>query len=363
MTAARLVIAVVVLALSLVPGTSWAHVRSSTGFSEIWEEGGKIRYKLSLEYELLAGTVGLGKQAIAASTNEERQTALAEGKDQIAGYIRPNLRLFLDGAECLGTVERTGVEWRQDIAYANIWITYACPGTPSGTYEMSYGVFLDVGAVVDDHTNVADYVLDGEQGRFVFDRSHRELAVGETGALAAAGRFVVLGVEHILAGLDHVLFIVALLIGASSFASLLKVGAAFTIAHSITLGLAVLGWVHVPAEIVEPLIALSIAYVAAENILGGKSWHRLLVVFGFGLLHGLGFASTLSFIDEINGRLLASLLTFNLGIELGQALIIVALFPALQLVRLYHWSNLAHVGATGVIGVLSLAWFFERLLV
>ena len=143
---------------------------------------------------------------------------------------------------------------------------------------------------------------------------------------------------------------------------MLKVAAAFTVAHSITLGLAALGWVNVPASIVEPLIALSIAYVAIEIVIGRESRHRLLVAFGFGLMHGLGFAESLSFTDSVSWRFLYTLLTFNIGIEFGQALIILAAFPALLLLRRLKWSRFVQVGTAGVIGAFGLIWFWQRLL-
>ena len=89
---------------------------------------------------------------------------------------------------------------------------------------------------------------------------------------------------------------------------------------------------------------------------------ELAVVFGFGLLHGLGFASSLGFTDELGGQLLASLFSFNVGIEVGQALIVAALFPALLLVRRMRWSPLAHAGATTVAAGFGFVWFVERLL-
>jgi hydrogenase/urease accessory protein HupE len=122
-----------------------------------------------------------------------------------------------------------------------------------------YGVFAEGGGVVDDHTSLVDYALGGESGRFVFDASHRDLDVGHSSALSTASRFVGLGAEHILRGLDHVLFVIALLLGATGLTGVLKVASAFTLAHSLTLALAVIGWVQVPGEVVEPLIALSIA--------------------------------------------------------------------------------------------------------
>jgi hypothetical protein len=142
----------------------------------------------------------------------------------------------------------------------------------------------------------------------------------------------------------------------------LKIATAFTAAHSLTLALGALGRVRVPPEVVEPLIALSIFYVAAENVFGGETRHRLGVVFAFGLLHGLGFAGTLTFTDGLGFDLLASLVSFNVGIELGQALLVAAVFPLLLLARRHRWSVPAHVAATSVAAALGLFWFAERML-
>lgn len=358
------VAAAVVLATAfspLPPPTAAAHTRSSTGFSEIRQAGSEVRYELALEYDVLAKATGLGASALDAPTDADRAAALREAETTVAGYLRPRLRVSLDGVACEGTLSGSSVERRERTAHARMSLTYACPGSGSGSYTVLYGVFAEGGGVVDDHTSLADYALGGERGRFVFDSAHRELVAGERGALSSTLRFVTLGTEHVLGGLDHVLFVIALLLGARGIVGVLKVATAFTLAHSVTLALAVRGWVEVPAEVVEPLIALSIAYVAAENIIGGQSRHRLAVVFGFGLVHGLGFASALSFTDDGGWPLLSSLLTFNLGVELGQALIIALLFPLLLVLRRFAWSSVAQIGTTAAIAVLGLVWFVERM--
>jgi hypothetical protein len=326
------------LVLLLIPaGASHAHVRSSAGYSDVRDGGGTVRYELSLETAVLDAAAGAG-------TPE--------------AYVLPLVQVFLDGVECDGTAERAGAASRDGRDHTRMLLTYDCPGSPGGAYEIRYGVFAD-GSVVDDHANVARYRLAGASGAFVFDGSHRELEAGEASLLDTAGRFVVIGIEHILLGIDHVLFLLALLLGARSLGLLVKLATAFTAAHSVTLALGALGWVNVPAEIVEPLIALSIAYVAADVMLGNDGRHRLPIVFGFGLLHGLGFAGSLSWSGDID---LAALATFNLGIELGQALIVLAVFPVLLLVRRLRWSPFAHAGAAACAGGFGLLWFFERLM-
>jgi hypothetical protein len=178
--------------------------------------------------------------------------------------------------------------------------------------------------------------------------------------------YVILGVEHIVPkGLDHILFVLGLFFFALHLRPMLWQVTTFTLAHTITLALASLGIVAVPATVVEPLIALSIAYVAAENVLGARlGWRRVAVVFGFGLLHGLGFASVLGDIGLNPARFTTGLIGFNVGVEIGQLLVIAA---ALVLVGLpfgrrpWYRSRIA-VPASVVIGLTGLYWTAERLL-
>ncbi len=136
--------------------------------------------------------------------------------------------------------------------------------------------------------------------------------------------YTLLGFTHILPkGLDHILFVLGIFLLSVHWRPLLYQVTAFTIAHSITLGLSLYGLISLPASIVEPLIALSIVYVAVENILVGelKPW-RVWVVFGFGLLHGLGFAGVLRELGLPAGEFLPALIAFNVGVELGQLTVI-----------------------------------------
>lgn len=356
------VAAAIALAVLLAPTPAQAHITSTTGFSEISEQGDQVRYELSLEYDLLAATLGLGQDALDAADDDERAAVLAASEDRVGAYVDDNLRLSLDDLRCEPAIEDTGVEVRDGVPYAVVATVFDCPGPAGGGYTVSYGIFSDAESVVDDHTNIVDYDLDGTSGQFVFDSGHRRLALGETGVLSSSARFLTLGVEHIAHGADHLVFVVALLLGARGLRNVLALAAAFTAAHSVTLALAAFGMVMIPAQVVEPLIALSIAYVAADNLLGGGARHRVPLTFGFGLVHGLGFASALTFDSDVSWSALTSLLTFNVGIELGQAAVILALFPALTWMRRrFTWSPIAQAVATSAIAVLGLTWFFTRL--
>lgn len=169
------------------------------------------------------------------------------------------------------------------------------------------------------------------------------------------------GVVHILGGVDHLVFLVVLLLGAKTWRSVLILVTCFTIAHSLTLGMAVLGWVHIPDTIIEPLIALSIVYAAADTALARDQRHQPYLVFGFGLVHGLGFATNLSLTGETGGTLAGGLLGFNLGIEAGQLLVIAVVFPCLLHLRKRDWSTHAQLATAAVAAAVGMFWFVERL--
>jgi len=192
------------------------------------------------------------------------------------------------------------------------------------------------------------------------------------GALPVFTRFVASGFEHIIPkGLDHILFVLGLFFFALRFRPLLWQITAFTLAHTVTLALASLKIVSVPAAIVEPLIAISIVYVAVENIYGGKNgggkiaWSRVAVVFGFGLLHGLGFASVLSDVGLPEGRFVVALIGFNIGVELGQLAVIAAAFVLLAnpFGRQTWYRPAIAIPASCLIAGIGVWWTVERVFV
>lgn len=147
-----------------------------------------------------------------------------------------------------------------------------------------------------------------------------------------AGLYLKLGFEHIVPrGLDHILFVLALFLASTRLKPLLIQVSVFTLAHTLTLGLAAAGWVHGPGALVEPLIAVSIAFVAVENLVAKEMtpW-RPVVVFGFGLFHGLGFAGVLLDLGLPDDQFLAALIGFNVGVEIGQLTVILAAWTLLH---------------------------------
>ncbi|MGH9312652.1 MAG: HupE/UreJ family protein [Vicinamibacterales bacterium] len=201
----------------------------------------------------------------------------------------------------------------------------------------------------------------------ILDRAPRAIeyfAGTRQGTLEVVRRFVPAGVHHILIGLDHVLFLVGLILLGGTFRRLLLIVTAFTLAHSVTLSLAALGLVNPPGRLVEPAIALSIVYIGADNLLGrGGRDVRAWIAFGFGFVHGFGFAGVLREMGLPPAALGWSLFAFNLGVELGQVLIVVAAASALAFLRSHsrRAAELVAVAGSAVVILAGTFWFVERI--
>jgi hydrogenase/urease accessory protein HupE len=178
---------------------------------------------------------------------------------------------------------------------------------------------------------------------------------------AALLHFIRLGVFHIFTGYDHLLFIITLMLAVDAWRRLAIIVTSFTAAHSLTLACATLGWFRVPAGVTEPLIALSVLFVAAESIARPGRGARASLTFGFGLLHGLGLSSVLTDLGLAGRDLAPALLGFNLGVELGQLAVVAPLFPLVLHLR-RRPELFARARRSVCVGVSGLAalWFFMR---
>ncbi len=175
--------------------------------------------------------------------------------------------------------------------------------------------------------------------------------------------YLYLGFDHLLDGLDHILFIFGLLFCISGFVNIIKTITAFTIAHSLTLGLSVLDIISLPQATVEALIALTIIYLATEISKNRKIINTpWFMAFGFGLLHGLGFAGALNEIGIANSQMLLSLLFFNIGIELGQIALIPIPLSLIFLSKQFNYINQVKVIMSLAVGGMGFYWFIDRVI-
>lgn len=378
--------ATVAAVLGATPGA--AHGFSSTVYADLTSpERGHVRAALGLEYDLLvvsAADAGRddplfrqGTAAFDARDTQAQAAALGDHAAAVEQYVTARFRVTADGQACAPA--RDGgftIEEREGVPYARMALDFRCPQAEA--HEVTSTLFPDSEQYVRDTKTIVTYALDLASGSAALD-AHQPSVSTRQAWTTRFGEFFRLGAEHLLTGLDHLLFLLALIAGSRRPREIVLAATTFTLAHSVTFVLAALGLVHVPAAIIEPLIALSIAVVAAWPLwrlwrgspgldgdghfsLDRAGWLRLGVVFCFGLAHGLGFASALGIDTAWSWTLLWSLLVFNLGIEAVQLALIALVFPVLVLLR--RRSPAAPRWTTGVlaaaVSVVGLTWFVER---
>jgi hydrogenase/urease accessory protein HupE len=285
---------------------------------------------------------------------------VAERESAIRAMLAPRLELSADGrplAPEWGTTEV--LRDRQSI---RVHLRYAT-ASPAGSVAINTVMFPYDPM---HQTFVNMYEGDTLASQMILDAKHPHLeyfAGSRQGVAAVVRKFVPAGIHHILIGPDHLLFLVGLLLLGGSIRQLLLVVTSFTVAHSITLSLAALSIVTPPARLIEPAIALSIVYVGADNILaqGGRDV-RGWIAFTFGFIHGFGFANVLREMDLPSRALGWSLFSFNVGVEIGQLLVVVLVASALAALRSRsEWAgrHLAFAGSLVVI-VAGAFWFVQR---
>jgi hypothetical protein len=276
------------------------------------------------------------------------------------------LAVEFDGTRAAPEFAGAGIPEVGDIKLARISVLRLRGTMPAGTKEFRWSMSRELGDNVlrireagRDET-VSIWLRNGEwSDPFVFGKGVRPRS-----ATQVTAQYLGLGFTHILPkGVDHILFVLGLYLLSTRWKPLLVQVTAFTVAHSITLGLSIYGIFSLPASIVEPLIALSIAYVAIENVLTSElhAW-RPFVVFGFGLLHGMGFAGVLQEIGMPRSEFLTALVAFNVGVELGQLAVITLAFVLTGLwLRTKPWYRRGFVvPASMLIAAIGLYWTGER---
>ena len=220
-------------------------------------------------------------------------------------------------------------------------------------YDPAHQTFLNVY----EGSALTQAILDGAHDRFEYFAGTRQ------GAVAVIEKFLPAGIHHILIGPDHLLFLVGLLLLGGTIRQLAVVVTAFTVAHSITLSLAALNLVSPPARIIEPAIALSIVYVGADNLLVREGRDvRAYIAFAFGFIHGFGFANVLREMDLPARALGWSLFAFNVGVEIGQLIVVVAVASAFAALRSRSEAAGRQLAFAGSIVVIAAGafWFVQR---
>lgn len=375
--------------LLLSAGPALAHGFSSTVYVDVTAgDAGHVRTTVELEYDLFIVSAAdyekddplfrAGTDAFEAEDAAAMGTALNAHKDSAVRYVTERFGVRSAGADCVGTPMGDFVmEERETVPYAKLVLDWNCPES-SDAHEVHSALFPDSETYVKGVKTIATYALDGRTGSAALDAGQPSFSTGQSWT-QRFGEFFLLGAEHLLTGIDHILFLLALIAGSRRLREIVLAATAFTAAHSVTFMLAALGLVDVPAAVVEPIIALSIAVVAGWHLwrlrrhvpdlppgrgLDRAGWTRIGVVFLFGLVHGLGFAGALGIDEAFSWTLLWSLLVFNVGIETVQLGLIGLIFPLLIVLR--RLSPRAGLWGTGIISagvsVMGMIWFVQRVL-
>ncbi len=358
------------LLLATLLGTAQAH-KPSDSYLSLQTQGPEITGQWDIAVRDLDYAIGLDSNADGAITWGELRHKHAE----IAAYALSHLRITADDHDCTIDATRQLVDRHSDGAYTVLRFTAHCPAAPT-TLGIDYHLFADLDP---QHRGLLrlDSASNTRSAIFGPAQAHQEFKVATSGRLRQFIDYARTGIWHIWTGYDHILFLIALLLPSvlqreaghwrgvadirSAVMDTLKIVTAFTLAHSITLSLAVLDIVRLPSRLVESVIAASVVLAAINNLYPLVHRRRWLVAFTFGLMHGFGFAAVLIDLGLAPGALALSLAAFNVGVEAGQLAIVVVFLPLALLARdsgLYR-RVVFTVGSWSVAAVAGV-WLLQR---
>lgn len=343
-------------AITFLSETAGAH-RTSLAAARLSVAGETASLRLTLSAHDLAFALGMPVD-LAKSVP---QSLFVENSDLVDRYVRQRIGVASESGPCrngeLGATQADG----DDTAVFDLYFDCAAP---IETLTIRYLLFFEFDP---RHRAVGELRHAGGTEPFMFEAGFNELTFVVDASPPPSNWFetfwpiVLLGIEHIVLGFDHLLFLLALLMLPSRPMSLVATVTGFTIAHSITLALAWFDLISLPTRFVEAAIAASIAVVAIENLFRRTGGRRWIEASGFGLVHGLGFYSSLKALNLAGAGLVTRLVGFNLGVELGQLTIVAAVILPLVLWWRQRWyARSARVLSIALIAI-ALFWTFQRL--
>jgi hypothetical protein len=359
------------LALVLSCGAAQAH-KPSDSYLTLFADGKTLRGQWDIALRDLEYAIGLDANGDGAITWGEVKAKQAE----VDAYALARLSLSADGKACRLAPAEHLVDDHSDGAYAVLRFRAECAPEGYGRIAVEYSLFFDLDPTHRGLLRV-ERPGDSETGILSPERPRLEIRAQARSRLEQFSDYVREGVWHIWIGFDHILFLLSLLLPAvfvwsgaawrpaerfaTTFWDVFKVATSFTVAHSITLSLAALSVVELPSRLVESAIALSVVLAALNNVWPLVHGRRWMVAFGFGLIHGFGFASVLADLGLPRDALLLALVGFNVGVEVGQLAIIAAFLPLAYVLRgTWAYRRLVFVGGSAAIALVAAIWLAER---
>ncbi len=359
-----------VAALLLLLAASAAHGHEpSRSLVTLDVAGDALRGRWDISLRDLEDAVGLDADGDSAVSWGE----VVARRDEIIAYAVPRLGVMADAVACTLAADLAGVDEHGGATFAVLELAGSCALRPR-QLRLDYGLLFEIDrahrgiVTVSGGAGTSSAVVSAESPTLMLELT----ALSPWSTLA---RFVVEGVRHILEGYDHLAFVSLLLFpivlgrghgprtsARSAAVEILRVVTAFTVAHSLTLALAATGYVPIPTRAVELAIAASVLLAAVLNLVPNAPRIGAKLAFAFGLVHGFGFANALGDLAGGESALLATLAGFNLGVEIGQLAVVVALLPLLFLARRFAVSRFAvSVLGSAACAALAIVWLAERL--
>ena len=340
------------LAVLAATAGAFAH-KTNLGYGRTVIAEGTVRWDFAFSPHDVAVLLGIPTDLVAPVAPD----ALRAQEGRLAAYLGERLAVAADDAPC--PAGPPVLDLKPLPEEVQITVVWRCP-PDARTFTLAYGLFFDI-----DATHRLIGTVDAGRGpeEYLLDRGLNRIDIqvdAPASGFVRFGRVLLLGVEHILIGYDHILFLLALMLTSVRFLPLAAIVTAFTLAHSLTLSLAWFGLINLPSRLVEVLIAASIVAVAAENLIRREAGRRWPLAFGFGLVHGLGFYGVLSGLELARGDAVTTLLGFNLGVEAGQLAIIALAWPLLAWSARHPWYGRAVLGASGLILLAGAFWLVQR---
>jgi hypothetical protein len=369
----RRVLSLLSIVALLTSGIALAH-KPSDSYLTISVDSQAIAGQWDIALRDLDFALGLDANQDGAITWGEVRAKHAE----IAAYALSRLTLGTADGRCAPVVREQLIDNHSDGAYAVLRFGATCPATPK-TLDIGYRLFSDIDP---QHRGLLHLSAQGatRAGILSAEVPAQQFALSAMSKQAQFVDYLKEGVLHIWTGFDHILFLLSLLLPAvlmrsripgltwtaapsfkAAFWDVFRVVTAFTVAHSITLSLAALGVINLPSRLTESAIAASVVLAALNNVRPVVYSGRWIIAFGFGLIHGFGFASVLTDLGLPQGSLLIALVAFNLGVELGQLAIVAVFLPVAYAVRetpLYR--RLIMTGGSLLVAVIAAVWLIER---
>jgi hydrogenase/urease accessory protein HupE len=379
-------LAILMIISTVFPSIAQAHAYSAS-YTDIKMDQEKTEFVFSID---TLSIIELIEDIDKNKNNELEKSEIKENDHDLEELVHHHLTLDLNNRQQEPTLEKMVLEKKEDKNFITYHLTF--PAFAAGdTLSLNDGLYVNDPAT--NYVNLISFEFAGTTGQAILQGKERtwtillaeaqeeqpqdgqiaqpEESPEQQGQSEAAPQvetsnsswfsFFKLGMLHILTGYDHLLFLLALLLRKQTFKQYAAIITSFTIAHSITISLAVLGVITLPSRFVEAVIAFSIVYVALENIFRKEIRHRWGLTFIFGLIHGLGFANILKEMNIPKGDLAVALVNFNIGIEVVQLALVLLVLPLLTyMFKLKSSKMIIRIGSI-IVAALGAFWLIERL--